>query len=120
MNAITSKGQVTIPKRVRDRMGLVPGDKLGFDRLPHGRVTIFRAEADGKVAPVPPSRFEALWGIIDLGMSVDDFMTMRSPRSVASRLNEAGQLLIANVVERFAFVQPILAARQGRRTDRKD
>ena len=27
---ITSKGQVTIPKEVRDRMGLRPGDKLEF------------------------------------------------------------------------------------------
>lgn len=27
---ITSKGQVTIPKAVRDRLGLRPGDKLEF------------------------------------------------------------------------------------------
>ena len=27
---MTSKGQVTIPKEVRDRMGLRPGDKLEF------------------------------------------------------------------------------------------
>lgn len=28
---ITSKGQLTIPKRVRDRLGLEPGDRLAFD-----------------------------------------------------------------------------------------
>lgn len=27
---LTSKGQVTIPKEVRDRMGLRPGDKIAF------------------------------------------------------------------------------------------
>ncbi len=27
---ITTKGQVTIPKAIRDRMGLKPGDKIEF------------------------------------------------------------------------------------------
>ncbi len=76
MNAITSKGQVTIPKRVRERLGLQPGDKLGFDTLPDGRITIFRAEADGSAAPLPPSRFETLRGTLELGMSTDAFMLM--------------------------------------------
>ncbi|MDO8531637.1 MAG: AbrB/MazE/SpoVT family DNA-binding domain-containing protein [Dehalococcoidia bacterium] len=30
MTRITTKGQVTIPKEVRERMGLRPGDKLEF------------------------------------------------------------------------------------------
>ncbi len=29
--ALTSKGQITIPKPIRDRMGLKPGDILEFD-----------------------------------------------------------------------------------------
>ena len=28
---ITSKGQLTIPKQVRERLGLKPGDRLAFD-----------------------------------------------------------------------------------------
>ncbi len=28
---ITSKGQLTIPKQVRERFGLKPGDRLAFD-----------------------------------------------------------------------------------------
>ncbi len=30
ISTITSKGQITIPKEVRDRMGLRPGDKIAF------------------------------------------------------------------------------------------
>ena len=29
--SITSKGQVTIPKRVRDALGITPGSKVEFD-----------------------------------------------------------------------------------------
>jgi AbrB family looped-hinge helix DNA binding protein len=28
---LTSKGQLTVPKRVRDRLDLRPGDRVGFD-----------------------------------------------------------------------------------------
>jgi AbrB family looped-hinge helix DNA binding protein len=27
---ITSKGQVTVPKHIRDRLGIAPGDDIGF------------------------------------------------------------------------------------------
>ncbi len=39
---VTSKGQVTVPKAVRDRLGLRPGDALIFD-LAGGRAQV-RAE----------------------------------------------------------------------------
>lgn len=29
---VTSKGQVTIPKEVRDKLGIQPGESLGFER----------------------------------------------------------------------------------------
>jgi AbrB family looped-hinge helix DNA binding protein len=31
MATLTSKGQLTVPKKVRDRLGLQPGDKVVFD-----------------------------------------------------------------------------------------
>ncbi|MBI5520668.1 MAG: AbrB/MazE/SpoVT family DNA-binding domain-containing protein [Desulfovibrio sp.] len=29
---VTSKGQITIPKEVRDKLGIQPGEKIGFER----------------------------------------------------------------------------------------
>lgn len=68
---VTSKGQVTIPKPVRDRLGIEPGNAVEF-----------RLEADGKVVlqkvggAVPKSRFEALRGIAGPGPSTDEIMAM--------------------------------------------
>ena len=30
---VTSKGQVTIPKKVRDKLGVHPGESLGFEEI---------------------------------------------------------------------------------------
>jgi AbrB family looped-hinge helix DNA binding protein len=35
---ITSKGQVTIPKKIRDKLGLKPGDKLDFEINEEGKL----------------------------------------------------------------------------------
>lgn len=37
---ITSKGQVTIPKSIRDKLDLQKGDVLSFDIEPEGKITI--------------------------------------------------------------------------------
>lgn len=37
---VSSKGQVTIPKRIREELGIEPGTKLQFVRKPDGRVEI--------------------------------------------------------------------------------
>lgn len=43
---LTSKGQTTIPKQVRDFLKLAPGDKLDFVIDPQGRVVIMPAKLD--------------------------------------------------------------------------
>jgi antitoxin PrlF len=68
---VTSKGQVTIPKRVRDRLGIVPGDAVEFELAPDGRVVL--------VAPPrrrPKSRFAKLRGRAGAGLSTAEIMAL--------------------------------------------
>lgn len=37
---MTSKGQVTVPREIRDRLGLKPGDKMAFTLLSDGTVVM--------------------------------------------------------------------------------
>ena len=37
---VTSKGQVTIPKPVRDHLGISPGSKIAFRRAADGTMVI--------------------------------------------------------------------------------
>lgn len=43
---LTSKGQTTIPKEIRDMLGLAPGDKLDFVVESDGRVVLRPATLD--------------------------------------------------------------------------
>jgi antitoxin PrlF len=37
-STLTSKGQTTIPKDIRDSLGIKPGDRMTFTMLPDGTV----------------------------------------------------------------------------------
>lgn len=37
---LTVKGQVTVPKRVRDLLGIKPGSKVAFELKPNGDVVL--------------------------------------------------------------------------------
>lgn len=52
---VTVKGQVTIPKPMRDHLGLVPGSCVEFVMDEQGRVVMQRA--DGPAPKRPESRF---------------------------------------------------------------
>lgn len=68
---VTSKGQVTIPKPVRDLLGLSPGSKVEFGRAADGSVVLVRADAKR-----PPSRFHRLRGQAGAGLDTDAIMAL--------------------------------------------
>ncbi|HEY6780115.1 MAG TPA: AbrB/MazE/SpoVT family DNA-binding domain-containing protein [Thermoleophilaceae bacterium] len=72
MNAIVSeKGQVTIPKALRDRLGIRPGQVLDFDEE-GGRLVARKADVRNPV--------DAVYGMLDLPRSTDELLEeMRGP-----------------------------------------
>jgi antitoxin PrlF len=68
---VTTKGQVTIPKPIRDRLGIMPGDAVAFELAPDGRIVLLKA---GGARPV--SRFERLRGRAGPGLSTDEIMAL--------------------------------------------
>jgi AbrB family looped-hinge helix DNA binding protein len=71
---VTSKGQVTIPKQMRDYLGLQPGSKVDFSCTADGQVVI-RPVAPARKRQAK-SRFAALRGTVKLGMSTDEYMNL--------------------------------------------
>lgn len=45
---ITSKGQITLPKPVRDKLGLTTGDRVDFVEAPDGRFTLMPVKSSIK------------------------------------------------------------------------
>lgn len=75
MKAIVSeKGQVTIPKRLRDELGIRPGQVLEFERE-GARLIAEKKTTDDPVAKVR--------GILGSGRSTDQFMALIRPGAEA-------------------------------------
>lgn len=68
---VTSKGQVTIPKPVRDRLGITAGSAVEFELAPDGRIVLVKLDRKQ-----PKSRFEALRGRAGAGLSTDEVMAL--------------------------------------------
>jgi antitoxin PrlF len=68
---VTTKGQVTIPKPVRDFLGIVPGTRVDFQRAADGTVVLTRADEKR-----PASRFGKLRGHAGKGLSTDAIMAL--------------------------------------------
>ena len=83
LNRLTSKGQVTVPKRIRDALKLLPGMPVTFALTANGQVVIEPANAVAGVStaagatPAPaPDRFEAARGKADIRWRTDDLMML--------------------------------------------
>ena len=73
MSTITIKGQVTVPKPIRDALGLVPGSQVDFALDDQGRVVLQRAGAPRKKKV---DRFEAARGKADIAWRTDELMAL--------------------------------------------
>jgi AbrB family looped-hinge helix DNA binding protein len=68
---VTSKGQVTIPKPIRDHLGIGPGSQVAFRRAADGGIVIEKADGTR-----PPSRLAQLVGDAGPGMTTDEIMAL--------------------------------------------
>jgi antitoxin PrlF len=77
-SAITSKGQATIPKEIREHLGLKPGDRVKFFFHP-----------DGGVMLLPKRPISALRGML------------KSSRKRPATLEEMDEVIAEGAVERY-------------------
>jgi antitoxin PrlF len=76
---VTSKGQVTIPKRVRVLLGIERGSAIDFELTPAGEVVLRHGK---RKVRQPARRFAKLRGAATVKMSTDQIMALtRGPRS---------------------------------------
>ncbi|HZD50799.1 MAG TPA: AbrB/MazE/SpoVT family DNA-binding domain-containing protein [Silvibacterium sp.] len=72
---ITSKGQVTIPQEIRNRLGLLPHTEVEFE-LADDHARIRKAAPVTGVGPRGRRAVEVLRGTADLRMSTDELMEL--------------------------------------------
>jgi antitoxin PrlF len=70
---LTSKGQVTVPKKVRDYLGLKPGKPVTFERLPTGEIALKAAKTDTRPKA---SKFARLRGRATVHMSTEEILAL--------------------------------------------
>ena len=70
-STVTSKGQVTIPKPVRDLLGIGPGSLIDFKRSDDGHIVLVKVKNKAR-----PNRFVRLRGHAGKGLSTDEIMAM--------------------------------------------
>lgn len=73
---LTSKGQVTIPKRIRDALGLSPGAAVEFSVNAAVDVVLHPSRSAQRTGTPVPDRFDAVRGRADLRWRTDDLMQL--------------------------------------------
>ena len=78
---ITSKGQVTIPRALRERAGLMPGTDVEFE-LDGGALRLVKAPSDASSRTRGQKLVERFRGAGEFNMSTDEVLAlMRGPRA---------------------------------------
>lgn len=67
---VTSKGQVTIPRAVRERLGIEPGSEVDFQIDDHGARLVRRRASGGR------ELVERMLGRGTVAMSTDEIMAL--------------------------------------------
>lgn len=70
---LTSKGQVTVPKKVRDYLGLKPGAAVTFAHLDNGEIALRPARQGVKPRP---SKFAKLRGRATVTMKTEEILAL--------------------------------------------
>ena len=70
MTKVTSKGQVTIPKPMRNHLGIEPGSSVEFELGEDGRVFLVARQ------PPPKSKFARLRGSARSSMTTDEIIAL--------------------------------------------
>jgi len=73
---LTSTGQVTIPKRIRDALHLLPGAEVEFAVNEDGEVVIQRNRPVRAARRQAKDRFEAVRGSADIRWKTDELMKL--------------------------------------------
>lgn len=71
---LTSKGQVTIPKQIRDALNMAPGCLVDFAVNAEGELVIHKAGTHG--SSHKPDRFDAARGKADVKWRTDELMLL--------------------------------------------
>ena len=67
---VTTKGQVTIPQNIREKLGIFPATEIDFIEE-HGRVYLVKIKGKTKA-----QRFKKLRGIATVKMTTDQIMAL--------------------------------------------
>ena len=75
---LTAKGQVTIPKQIRDALDLSPGSVVKFAVNRQGQMVLYKAAVSKGKKPTKsqPDRFDAVRGKADVKWRTQDLMTL--------------------------------------------
>ncbi|MEM0898556.1 MAG: AbrB/MazE/SpoVT family DNA-binding domain-containing protein [Pseudomonadota bacterium] len=72
---VTEKGQVTIPKHIREKLGIVPGSEVEFAEHSDGQITVAVRATSLTENDSFESVLRNLSGTVDLhGTSVDEYL----------------------------------------------